>query len=99
MSLTTESLAVTVLVLLCSLLVCAQAAGLVWFSRDIRTRWSCLHEQGDDYLLDPPRNTCGDTRGRPGRRAFHRARTIARRGWKYLQGPGLESPSRHAIRV
>src|SRR6187455_2253700 len=49
------------------------------------------HEQGDDHLLERPRNTGRDTRGRSGCRDLHRARTVAWRRGQLVQGPGIES--------
>ena len=46
----------------------------------------------------PPRNSCGDPRGRSGSRNLHRAGALARRGRQYLQGPRLEGPSRACSR-
>src|SRR5690606_38200635 len=62
-------------------------------------RRSFLHEQGDDRLLESPRDTRGDSRGRPRSRDLRRARTPARRRRQYLQGPGFESAARHAVGV
>src|SRR6187549_2993556 len=55
------------------------------------------HEQGDDHLLERPRNTGRDTRGRSSRRDFHRARAFARSGWQRLQGTGLEGAAGDAV--
>ena len=46
------------------------------------------HDQGDDHLLERPRDTGCNPRGRPGRRDFHRARTAARRSWQFVQKAG-----------
>src|SRR6185436_12960295 len=62
-----------------------------------RPQRSYGHEQGDDHLLERPRNTGRDPRGRSGCRDLHRARALARRGGQRLQGPGIQSAARHAI--
>src|SRR5215510_7465739 len=62
-------------------------------------RRSCAHEQGDDHLLDEPRDTCGDPRGRSRRRSFHRTGSLTGRRRQYLQGPRLESAPGHAVGV
>src|SRR6185503_18561174 len=76
----------------------AQESGTVG-TRHREPERSYGHDQGDDHLLEPPRNTGRDPRGGPGRRNFHRTRAFARRGWQCLQGPGIESPPRHAVGV
>ena len=58
-----------------------------------------MHDQGDDHLLERPRNDGGHSRRRPGRGNLRRARTPARRRRQRLQGPGLEGPARHAVLV
>src|SRR5262245_38846570 len=60
-------------------------------------RRSYGHDQGDDHLLERPRNTGRNPRGRSGRRDIHRARAFAWSRWQRLQGPGVESPPRHAV--
>ena len=68
-------------------------------SRDVRRlrRWEFVNDQGDDHLLERPRDHGGDSRGRPRRRNLRRARAAARRRRQRLQGPGLESAARHAV--
>src|ERR687891_674919 len=64
-----------------------------------RTSRSSGHDQGDDHLLERPRNTGCDTRGRPGRRDFHRTRAAAGRRWQFVQGPGVQGATRYAVGV
>src|SRR6188768_4003412 len=75
-----------------------------WSMRAARRHWmgplgSIGHDQGDDHLLERPRNTGRDPRGGPGCRSIHRARAIAWGGGQPLQRPGLESAARHAVGV
>src|SRR4051794_28332706 len=60
---------------------------------------SCGHDQGDDHLLERPRNTGRDSRGRSSRRNLHRTRAVAWCRWQPLQGPGIQSAARHAVGV
>src|SRR5262245_16623818 len=75
--------------------VTAQVSDDVAVRRDPERSYG--HDQGDDHLLERPRNTGRDPRGRPGRRDLHRTRAFAWRGGQCVQGPGLESPPRHAV--
>ena len=58
-----------------------------------------VHDQGDDHLLQWPRNDRGHSRRRPRRRNLRRTRAAARRRRQRLQGPGLEGAARHAVVV
>src|SRR5262249_57561213 len=58
-------------------------------------RGSLRHEQGNDRLLERPRDDGRDTRGRPARRTLYRARAQSRRGRERLQRTRLEIPAGH----
>src|SRR5262249_42885374 len=95
------TLPVALLGVLCAL-VCASAVELRVLPitpAPEAAQWGYPNEQGDDHLLDQPRNTCGDSRGRSSRRNFYRAGALARRRRQCLQGPRVESPPGHAIGV
>src|SRR5262249_9786945 len=97
---------VTMTLVLLVLALC-QLAGLtaVWLS--VRSgvtvpvaparQWSSVHEQGDDHLLNRPRDAGRDSRGRPARRGLDRTRASAGWGRQRLQGPGVESAAGDAV--
>ena len=47
-------------------------------TRPVGPKWSLVHEQGDDHLLEQPRNCCGYSRGRPRDRGLYRTGTTTR---------------------
>src|SRR4030095_1203304 len=67
------------------------------FARVAQPLWSLGHDQGDDHLLERPRNAGRDPRGRSGCRNLHRTRASAWRGRQSLQRPAVESTDREAI--
>src|SRR5690348_15862334 len=85
-----------------SLAACASMRAVRLRPADIGSRvtpWSCGNDEGDDHLLDEPRNTCGDPRGRSGGRDLHRAGAIPRGRRERLQRPRVQGPPGHAIRL
>ena len=78
--------------------ICAAAFGWRRVER-LDPLWGLSNEQGDDYLLEQPRDHGGYSRGRPRYRGFYRARTTAWDRRKYLQRSGFESFTRHAVSV
>src|SRR5262245_6881908 len=98
----TNILLTWMLTLLCAFAVGTRVRGVGLVPvRAVRrpARRSCANEQGDDHLLDATRNTCGDSRGRSRRRGLHRTGIVPWRRRQHLQGPGVESPARHAVGV
>ena len=60
---------------------------------------SAIDEQGDDHLLERPRDAGRDPRGRSRQRDLRRAGAAARRRRQHLQGAGVESSARDAVGV
>ena len=64
----------------------------------LRAPAGAIDEQGNDHLLERPRNTVAILEDDQRRRNLRRARAQSRRRRQRLQGPGLQSAARHAVR-